>query len=84
MLAAKRRALNQVLYDDSLTFRQRFRQCERIVKRAVYDAKKVWIKKMAEAANVEWGVGVVLSSCRKFFYSVLFYYSFTVFVVDSL
>ena len=53
LLAAKRRAWNQVLCDDSPTSCQRFRQCERIVKHAVCDAKQVWIEKMAEVANVE-------------------------------
>jgi len=44
-----------VLCDDSPASRQRFRQCERIVtcKHAVCDDKEVWIKKTAEAANVD-------------------------------
>ena len=41
LLAAKRQAWNQVLCDDSPTSRQRFRQCERIIKHAVCDAKEV-------------------------------------------
>ena len=53
LLAAKRQAWNQVLCDDSPTSRRGFRQCERIVKCAVRDAKELWVKKTAEAANVE-------------------------------
>jgi len=53
LLAAKRQAWNQVLCDDSPSSRQRFRQSERIVKHAVQDAKEAWIKKTAEAANVD-------------------------------
>ena len=54
LLAAKRQAWDQVLCDDSSSSRQRFRQSERRVKHAVRDAKEAWIKKTAEAANVDW------------------------------
>ena len=53
LLAAKRQAWDQVLCDDSSSSHQRFRQCERRVKCAVQDAKEAWIKKTAEAANVD-------------------------------
>ena len=53
LLAAKRQAWDQVLCDDSSSSHQRFRQCERKVKRAVQDAKEACIKKTAEAANVD-------------------------------
>ena len=52
-LAAKHKAWDRVLCDDSSSSRQRFRQCECRVKRAVRDAKEAWIKKTAEAANVD-------------------------------
>ena len=53
LLAAKRQAWDQVLYDDSSSSHQRFRQFELRAKRAVRDAKEAWIKKTAEAANVD-------------------------------
>ena len=53
LLAAKRQARDQVLCDDSSSSHQRFRHCERRVKRAVRNAKEAWIKKTAEAANVD-------------------------------
>ena len=54
LLAAKRQAWDQVLCDDSPFLHQKFRQCEHAVRCAVQDAKEAWIRKTAEAANVDW------------------------------
>ena len=54
LLAAKCQAWDQVLCDDSSSSHQRFRQCERRVKYAVRDATEAWIRKTAEASNVDW------------------------------
>ena len=42
-----------MLCNDSSSSCQRFGQCECRVKCAVQDAKEAWIKKTAEAANVD-------------------------------
>ena len=53
LLAAKRQAWDRVLCDDSSSSHQRFRQCECRIKHALRDAKEAWIKKTAEATNVD-------------------------------
>ena len=53
LLANKKHVWDQVLSVGSPYTHRRFRQREHAVKRAVADAKERWVKKTAEAANVD-------------------------------